>query len=516
MLATSPQRTRSRVWLQQKLWGSRSQKQAQASLRRELSNLRACEKQEGIRLIRADSRTVQLDSELEFDLASECEDNASLEFLEGVDLVGEEDFEDWLRETRSGLADPTTGRPAPPSASHPEESALSAPCSLTINAMEWTSPRQNGDASLASFQSHLLHCLASTRWLNVNPIGLSPATGDTAHQDCCFALNISLQDDGSQTEVNWQCVDNHSESIAWSDHRLITLSPEEIRLEAARIANCIVNVIEQVQINRSNIRNGRDPGGQKRRWGVKRLFRELSEASIENALQDLQAATNTNEGFRNQCENNFLHSQLKLWQFHLFDRSPKLIDELESDIARLARLDMLDWRGPLFCGMLQVWKGSLRSGESHLKRALELNGSSAEALAFLGSAYSLMGKHAIAEEFLQQAIYIAPLDPLRFFYLTEFAKLQWLSSNFEEAFQLSREALTLYSGYDVATSIMISAAMTINRQADVEHLVVSKTSAEIDTLVTRLSLLPGWDNGALSPLIGDVVSLAEKGASSRL
>lgn len=40
MLATSPNGERTRAWLQERLWGSRGDAQARASMRRELSNLR--------------------------------------------------------------------------------------------------------------------------------------------------------------------------------------------------------------------------------------------------------------------------------------------------------------------------------------------------------------------------------------------------------------------------------------------------------------------------------------------
>jgi len=51
ILATSPNGERMRGWLQERLWGSRGEAQASASLRRELSNLRKGFEQAGFGLI---------------------------------------------------------------------------------------------------------------------------------------------------------------------------------------------------------------------------------------------------------------------------------------------------------------------------------------------------------------------------------------------------------------------------------------------------------------------------------
>ncbi len=106
---------RSRTWLQSQLWGSREPDQARASLRRELSNLRlAINPSHGAPLLIADSRRVRLDlARLDIDVR---ELNANVAnsrrvsltdpgaLLEGLDVPGEEEFEDWLREQRQHVA----------------------------------------------------------------------------------------------------------------------------------------------------------------------------------------------------------------------------------------------------------------------------------------------------------------------------------------------------------------------------------------------------------------------------
>jgi TolB-like protein len=102
---------RSRGWLQDQLWGSRAPDQARASLRRELANLRvAINPDAGTPLITADSMRVRLDlGRIDVDVRLLDRDVANArtpsftdlgELLEGLDIAGEDGFEDWLREQR--------------------------------------------------------------------------------------------------------------------------------------------------------------------------------------------------------------------------------------------------------------------------------------------------------------------------------------------------------------------------------------------------------------------------------
>lgn len=113
LLAVSPGGRRTREYLRDMLWETRGEKQAQDSLRRELSNLRKCLANGGAELLLiSEMQRVGLDIEqLEIDLFSLGVGNAnhhwraSGEFLEGLDLPAGERFEDWLREERSRVED---------------------------------------------------------------------------------------------------------------------------------------------------------------------------------------------------------------------------------------------------------------------------------------------------------------------------------------------------------------------------------------------------------------------------
>ena len=113
LLATAPDGVRSRSWLQAMLWGNRGPSQAQASLRRELSNLAALlGDYDASALLRRERQHISLDLDwVSVDVLAQLSGVSPdsppaarpSEFLEGLDLRDCEAFEDWLREQRSHL-----------------------------------------------------------------------------------------------------------------------------------------------------------------------------------------------------------------------------------------------------------------------------------------------------------------------------------------------------------------------------------------------------------------------------
>lgn len=98
LLATARGGERWRSWIQEKLWGSRELPQAQSSLRRELHEMRTIGIDVGIPLIEANRRVVRLVLD-NVDVDIRRRPGSLLrnqEFLEGINVVGEEGFEEWL------------------------------------------------------------------------------------------------------------------------------------------------------------------------------------------------------------------------------------------------------------------------------------------------------------------------------------------------------------------------------------------------------------------------------------
>lgn len=105
MLAMANEGERARRWLQEKLWGARQQAQAASSLRRELSDLRGLLNLGAGPLLITGNDRARLDlARLQVDAHTAGPDEiVSHEFLEGLDIPGEEGFEEWLREQRSAF-----------------------------------------------------------------------------------------------------------------------------------------------------------------------------------------------------------------------------------------------------------------------------------------------------------------------------------------------------------------------------------------------------------------------------
>jgi TolB-like protein/Tfp pilus assembly protein PilF len=113
LLAASPSGVRSRTWLQSMLWGSREIAQAQASLRRELSNLaQTLAGFEADHLLERKTQRVSLALDhIDIDMLqlgmefSAARPSLRGDFLEGLDLRDCEEFEDWLRDERDRVFD---------------------------------------------------------------------------------------------------------------------------------------------------------------------------------------------------------------------------------------------------------------------------------------------------------------------------------------------------------------------------------------------------------------------------
>ena len=113
ILAMSKNMEKTRVWLQNALWCERSKSQSQASLRRELSNLKAALSNLAPDLLWANKEMVGIKSDrisvdlIEEDIFIEHQND----ILEGFDLPNEENFETWLRNLRNNQTKKTGYKP---------------------------------------------------------------------------------------------------------------------------------------------------------------------------------------------------------------------------------------------------------------------------------------------------------------------------------------------------------------------------------------------------------------------
>jgi tetratricopeptide (TPR) repeat protein len=254
MLALSPENKRSRVWIQDKLWGSRGKEQGAASLRQSLSEIRkAFGNNHG--LLFADSYVLALDPalfETDIDLASDADDCS--EFLEGLD-IGEDGFEDWLRSQRQNIGDRRATRAA--RFEHPADVALKEPerrRSTSPNRVVLVRGSRSGQSDASVLADSLIDSIAKT----MNELGAAEVIdcrGTTdpvcVDEDAASRKTLSLHSDvfGSDTRqiVRVALLQRPENTLTWSS-TLQLPGPQALDLNDADVMRCI-NLVVNVAID---------------------------------------------------------------------------------------------------------------------------------------------------------------------------------------------------------------------------------------------------------------------------
>ena len=227
MLAMAPDGERTRGWLQDRLWGSRPAVQAQASLRRELANLRLALNGAGPPLLHADYQRAALDlTRLEVDALN---GGGTGEFLEGIDLPGEDGFEDWLREQRQALSGTVRAIdvPAPPSIADLLQGtppALPVQPSIAVLPFADLSPERDLGFVADGVAEEVSGALARCSTLFVVAAGSNggpPLAGNrlalSRQLGVRYLVEGSVRGDGTRVRVSLRLVDGPANRQLWSE-----------------------------------------------------------------------------------------------------------------------------------------------------------------------------------------------------------------------------------------------------------------------------------------------------------
>lgn len=227
MLAMAPDGERTRGWLQDRLWGSRPAVQAQASLRRELANLRLVLNGADPPLLQADYQRAAIDLDrLDVDALN---GGGTGEFLEGIDLPGEDGFEDWLREQRQALSGTAraTPAPAPPSIADLLQGAPPAlPVQPSIAVLPFADLSPDRDLGFVAdgVAEEVSGALARCSTLFVVAAGSHngpPLAGNrlalSRQLGVRYLVEGSVRGDGSRVRVSLRLVDGPANRQLWSE-----------------------------------------------------------------------------------------------------------------------------------------------------------------------------------------------------------------------------------------------------------------------------------------------------------
>jgi TolB-like protein len=476
MLAVSGGGERTRSWLRGQLWGSRGQDQALASLRSELSNLRAALHIDGSRAIQSDKNRVWLDlSRFKIDVREGMGgDPDKGEFLEGLDIPGEEGFEDWLREERTRFA--TRQRAHNPdnalTLKVPPNDFAHLPALAILPFVNLTGdPAQ--DILAEGISEDLIDRLSRLRWLPIIARGSSFAFRKTDQDPRAagkalgarYVLEGRLRHVAGQQVLNMALVSSQNGQQLWSSKFVLTSDGtfevlDDLLTGLASTLGTRIDQEEQARALRKpqsdlNVRDLIWRG----RWHLNRMTKEDGAIAKACFAQALAIEPNSPEAI-------IQSTWARAWELWAQRGSLADITELRQMAQKAIIADYDDARGHMLAGIAEIWLHQPFRAEALLRRALELSPSLVMAYVQLGASFRVLDKHEQAIEAFNSAIRLSPNDQDIFFTYAELAASHLMLGHFDEALHFSDQALSRRRAYWFAHVIKVNALVRSGRAKD--------------------------------------------------
>lgn len=439
MLATSPSHERTRAWLQDRLWGTRGAAQGQASLRRELSSLRKLINRPGQELLCADHLRIWLDPAL---YSCDLGGGQGSDLLEGLDLPGEEGFEDWLRRERR-----QQGPSAPP--------PVAAAPALSIGDNGLAALHLTPISGSAEMTDALAERLGRIRWLQLH---LQP--GGAARYSLAGqwrgaeggpgTLSLSLTETGSGRLVwsgRFADADPAAPPPAVIDEAICAVRARIAQTEQARChalgpaAGDVAALVWQSQ------------------WHMHRMNR--ADAALAGALarQALDLDSTCGEAIAQ-------HTWVRLWDLWVTRAREADVRAVREQAQRAIIADHEDARGHMLAGIAEIWLMQPLRAEALLRRAVDLDPSLVMARVQLACAlyHRLMLPEAEAE--LETAMRLSPNDQYLFFIAGELATTCLMQEKWDEALLHAETALAARRSYVHGHVAKVNALVHLGRMPD--------------------------------------------------
>lgn len=463
MLATGKDGARSRAWLQDMLWGSRAPSQAQASLRRELSNLRPLlNPDENDPLFETGHGRVSIDiGRIDVDfLALE---RASREggpfvapqgqFLEGLDVAGEEGFEDWLRHHRNLAEDyAETAYPLPRDGAASPISALATETDRPNVAILPIDPAGDGDPA-AHVTDRLGELMSSVRWLPVVATGpgLSRYPESASLREIAAVMGvryviqagIRCEADG---DVLTAMLSNGGDGrMLWSRRfPLADDGSDSIGPALIALAGGLSSQIETEEMRRAIALPGDRLGTTDLIWRARWHNNQYTLADSRTAEQLLERALEREPHSAEALIQLAFCRQRDVWG------SRGEVSQIR-DLRRLAQraiaADGRDGRGYLIAGIAEIWLRHPQSAITLLSEAIALNPALAYAQAQLGAAHYLNGRPDLALPALAEALRIDIGEHYTFYVEGEIAIARAMRGEFDLAVAAADRSIMRRNAY---------------------------------------------------------------------
>lgn len=500
MLATARQTERSRTWLQEKLWGTRDSAQVKASLRRELANLKKAFGKYSDCII-ANNRSIKLDTrKIDIDVIDDpSAGSQDGEFLEGLDIPGEEEFEDWLRETRAhynhGL--PETEAVIMPGASKPTPAVVQSLRETDVKPAITVLPIQY-DQSLSSFeinltsslQHRIIRNLTQLRWLHVClPRDLSSNAAVSGTQSDCdgdYLLETHCWVERELLHVDLTLLSRRQNRVIWNCSE--QLDKDRTREEQGEaISRCVNMLARQIDLAEQNLALGNGKSALDARAALWRLrhYHQRFDHTFTGTITQLIAEMERTGEFGNEllCVKAFNQAVL----VRLGQQPEHHYDEVRRLCRDIMRLDPNDARGLVIAAAVDLWSGHYGQAQSYLEEAITLSPGYALAHALLGCHHYVTGDAQGAMAALEIAYRIDPMSEYHRFIVGQMAIVCAIMGDTARARALTRELRTFDPDAELAHFLDFTLHVTAP-EPDQEPLLLCST----DTLKVMMERPRAW------------------------
>lgn len=497
MLATSAGGERTRSWLQSQLWGSRGQDQAQSSLRSELSSLRALLNTQERPLLFADHTRIWLDLDCIRIDRLDSNFQGGGEFLEGLDIAGEDGFEDWLRTQRNlveaGSFDKTPHIRDTVSALKAATSPVATDFSVLPALAVLPFANLTGDAAqdylAEGISEDLIDRLSRLRWLPIIARSSSFAVRETNPDPkkvgemlgARYLLDGRIRSQSGANLLSASLVDTESGNTVWSNRLVLEAQdgPDTFRDLLTGLTTALGAKIDLEEQSRALRKPQSDLNVReliwRGRWHLNRFTVEDSVLAAAYFAEALEREPNSPEAI-------IQSTWAKLWDLWAQRGSDDEIRAVRQMAQKAIIADYDDARGHMLAGIAEIWLRQPIRADALLRRAIGLNPSLVLAYGQLGSALYLKDEPEQAIEVLNFAIRLSPNDHSMFYILGELAMSHLMLENYAAAIDNADNATMNRSAYWYSHIVKINALARSGRTADAraaaEDLRISKTLFE--------------------------------------
>lgn len=492
MLASANGGERTRNWLQSQLWGSRGQDQAQSSLRSELSSLRGLLKHDGQPLLNADHARIWIDlSSIQVDARGPNVAGAA-EFLEGMDIPGEDGFEDWLREQRAkseATSDTESVTQRVQTAANAEiAKAFTALPAMAVLPFENLTGDPDQDFVAEGISEDLIDRLSRLRWLPIISRSSSFAVRETNPKiagellGARYLLEGRVRSQAGANMLSASLVDCETGNTLWSNKLALSAqdAPDAFGELLTGLTTALGAKVDQAEQSRALGKPQSDLNVReliwRGRWHLNRFTAEDSEKAKAYIAEALEREPNSPEAIIQM-------TWAKLWDLWAQRGSDEEIRVIRQMAQKAIIADYDDARGHMLAGIAEKWLRQPLRAEALLKRAIELNPSLAMAHAQLGGSYYLRDAPEDAIATLKNAIQLSPNDAELFYFRGELAVSYVMIGAFDDALEQADLSLTRRGAYWFSHVMKINALVRSGQGASAKDAV-----AELKASIPRFGL----------------------------